>query len=134
MTLIPTAFALNFPTLGNGALWACSVAKSCLTLCDPMDRSLLGSWDFPVNNTGVDCHFFLQGIFLAQTLNKHLLHCQADSEPLGKPGNGTTILQILMSEIYEMLKIQIETGFENFLRRQKPYKLHIQKHILLNKL
>ena len=43
MTLIPTAFALNFPTLGNGTSWACSVAKSYLTLCDPMDCSLLGS-------------------------------------------------------------------------------------------
>ena len=43
MTLIPTAFALNFRILGNGALWTCSVAKSRLTLCDPMDCTLLGS-------------------------------------------------------------------------------------------
>ena len=27
------------------------------------------SWDFPGKNTGVGCHFFLQGIFLAQELN-----------------------------------------------------------------
>ena len=42
------------------------VAQSCLTLCDPMDCSLPGSSvlrDFPGKNTGVDCHFLLQGIF-----------------------------------------------------------------------
>ena len=47
------------------ACCTCSVAGSCLTLCDPMDCSfarLLCSWDFP-GNTGVDCHFRLQGSF-----------------------------------------------------------------------
>ena len=29
----------------------------------------LCSWDFPAKNTGVDCHFLLQGIFLTQGLN-----------------------------------------------------------------
>ena len=40
------------------------VAQYCLTLCDPMDCSpprLLCLWGFPGKNTGVDCHFFLQG-------------------------------------------------------------------------
>ena len=35
------------------------VAQSCLTLCDPMDYSLLGSFvhgDSPDKNTGVGCH------------------------------------------------------------------------------
>ena len=39
------------------------VAKLCLTLCDPMDCSLLGSsihGDSPGKSTGVDCHFLLQ--------------------------------------------------------------------------
>ena len=27
-------------------------------------------------NTGVGCHFLLQGIFLIQGLNLHLLHCR----------------------------------------------------------
>ena len=41
---------------------ACPVAKSCLTLCDPMNCSLPGSsaqWDVPAKNTGVGCHFLL---------------------------------------------------------------------------
>ena len=52
-----------------------------------MDYSLPGSsvhGDFPVKNTGVGCHFFLQS-FLTQGSNPHLLHCrhwQADSLPL----------------------------------------------------
>ena len=59
----------------------CSVALSCLTLCNPMDcsptdSSVLG---FP-KNTGVDCHFLLQGIFLTQGLNL----CLASSTLAGK--------------------------------------------------
>ena len=43
---------------------------------------LLCLWDFPGKNTGVGCHFLLQGIFLTQRLNLCLLHWQADSLPL----------------------------------------------------
>ena len=52
---------------------------------------LLCPWGCPGKNTGVGCHFLLQGIFLTQELNLHLsclLHWQADSlplVPLGKP-------------------------------------------------
>ena len=38
--------------------------QSCLTLCDPMDCSLPGSycpWDSPDKNTGVGCSALLQG-------------------------------------------------------------------------
>ena len=43
---------------------------------------LLCPWDFPGKNTGVGCHFLLQGIFLTQDWNLCPLHCQADSLPL----------------------------------------------------
>ena len=52
---------------------------------------LLHPWDFPGINTGVGCHFLLQGIFPIQGLNQHflsLLHWQTDSLPLchlGRP-------------------------------------------------
>ena len=39
---------------------------------DPVDCSLPGSlwpWDFPGKNTGVGCHFLLQGIFLTKGSN-----------------------------------------------------------------
>ena len=41
--------------------------QSSLTLCDPMDSSPPGSsvhGDSPGKNTGVGCHFLLQGILL----------------------------------------------------------------------
>ena len=34
------------------------------------------SMDFPGKNTGVGCHFLLQGIFLTQGWNPYLLHCR----------------------------------------------------------
>ena len=33
-------------------------------------------WDFAGKNTGVDCHFLLQGIFPTQGLNPYLLRCR----------------------------------------------------------
>ena len=50
---------------------------------------LLCPWDFPGKNTGMGCHFLLQGIFLTQGKNLHLLcllHWQADCLPLAPPG------------------------------------------------
>ena len=40
---------------------------------------LLCPWDFPGKNTGMGCHFLLQGIFPTQGLNLHLFHWQVDS-------------------------------------------------------
>ena len=37
---------------------------------------LLCPWDSPGKNTGVDCHFLLQRIFLTQGLNQGLLNCR----------------------------------------------------------
>ena len=51
---------------------------------------LLCPWDFPGKNTGVGCHFLLQGIFPTQGSNlrlRCLLHWQVDSLPLGHLGN-----------------------------------------------
>ena len=70
--------------------------QSCPTLFDPMDCSLPGSsvhGNSPSKNSGVGCHFLLQGIFLTQGLNLNLLLLlpwQAGSlplSPLGSPKN-----------------------------------------------
>ena len=37
---------------------------------------LLCLWDFPGKNTGVGCHFLLQGIFRTQGSNLGFLHCR----------------------------------------------------------
>ena len=57
--------------------------------------SLLCPWDFHGKNTGVGCHFLLQGIFLNQGSNPRLL---ADSVPLshqGSPKNYIALGQIV---------------------------------------
>ena len=61
---------------------------SHIRLCDPMEPArLLCPWNFPGKNTRVGCHFLLQGIFLTQGSNLHLLHWQANSFPLGHLGS-----------------------------------------------
>ena len=64
------------------------VAQLCLTPCDPMGPArLLRPWNFPGKNTGVGCHFLLQGIFPTQGLNPGLPLCRQtllQSEPPGK--------------------------------------------------
>ena len=55
-----------------------TVGHNCVTLWTVPAR-LLCSWDFSGKNTGVDCHFLLQGIFLAQGSKPRLLgllHCR----------------------------------------------------------
>ena len=75
----------------NGYMSLCMHAQSCPTLFDPMFCSPPSSsvleflWNFPGKNTGVGCHFLLQGIFLTQGSNPSLLcllHWQSDSLPL----------------------------------------------------
>ena len=51
------------------------VSQSCPTPCDPLDCHLPVS-SVSGKNTGVGCHFLLQGIFLTQALNLGLLHCR----------------------------------------------------------
>ena len=58
----------------------------------PYPTKLLCPWDSPGKNTEVSCRVLLQGIFLTQGLNMHLLlllHWQAESlyhwHPLGSP-------------------------------------------------
>ena len=43
---------------------------------------LLCPWNYPGKNTGVGCHFLLNGIFLIQGSNPCLLHWQVGSLPL----------------------------------------------------
>ena len=46
---------------------------------------LLCPWDFPGKNTGVGCHFLLQGTVLTQGSNLCFLHWQAGSFPSEPP-------------------------------------------------
>ena len=48
---------------------------------------LLCPRDFPGNDTGMGCHFLLQGIFPTQGLNLGLLHCRQILYQLSYKGN-----------------------------------------------
>ena len=63
-------------------------------------HQLLCPWDFSSKNTGMCCHFLLQGIFPTQGSNLHLLcflYWQLDSLPLVPPARQTAwILSITL--------------------------------------
>ena len=52
---------------------SCSVRSDSLRPHGLQPARLLCPWDFPGKNTGMDCHFLLQGILLTQGLNLCLL-------------------------------------------------------------
>ena len=56
-------------------VWSQSVVSDSLQPHGLWPTRLLGPWDFPGMNTGVGCHFLLQGIFLTQGSNPGLPHC-----------------------------------------------------------
>ena len=67
---------------------ACAVMSDSLQLHGLQPARLLHSWDFPGKNTGVGCHFLLQGSFPTQGLSSGLLHLlpQAGGLFTTKPG------------------------------------------------
>ena len=82
------------PTLGANEARIRGLAADCHVGSEVKSRSvvsdsarLLCSWDSPGKNTGVGCHFLLQGIFPTQRSNPSLLHCRQTllTELQGKP-------------------------------------------------
>ena len=81
------------------------VVQSCLTVCDPLDchrpptPRLLWPWNFPGKNTGMGCHFLLQGIFLTQVSNPHLLWFL----PWLGCSESRLLTQLLFSDLYSLV-------------------------------
>ena len=72
------------------------VTQSCLTLCDPMDCSLPGSYVHGILQTRIlewVAIPFFGGIFPIQGLKLGLLHWQADSLQSKPPGKPTVLLK-----------------------------------------
>ena len=65
---------------------------------------LLCAWNFPGRNTGMGYNFLLQGIFLTQGLNPHLLHWQEGPLPLAPPGKPINSLQFSHSVMSDSLQ------------------------------
>ena len=76
----------------------CLVNKSCPMILQPHFATpftvawFLCPWDFPGKNTGMECRFFLQEIFLTQGSNPHFLLWWADSLTLSLQGGSSFIL------------------------------------------
>ena len=68
-------------------LCVCSILSDSVGLHGLQLTRLLHPWDFPGKDTGMGCHFRLQGIFLTQGSNRSpALEADAlTSEPPGKP-------------------------------------------------
>ena len=56
-------------------------SQNFLRACSQVPTRLLHPWNFPGKNTGVGCHFLLQGIFLTQGSNPGLPHCRQTLYP-----------------------------------------------------
>ena len=71
----------------------CSVLSDCLRPHRLWPARLRCPWDSPGKNTGVGCHFLLQGLFPTQVSNPSLPHCRQTLYCLshqGSPGEYDT--------------------------------------------
>ena len=91
--------------------------QSCVTQCDPIDGSPPGfpcPWDSPGKNTGVGCHFLLQGLFPTQGSNTRLLsllHWQVGSVPLAPPRKPLYCWRVSAdSELRLMIQLGLNEG------------------------
>ena len=84
LKILDFQFLLNFTQLVHVS---CSVMPDSLWHRGLYLARLLCPWNSPGKNTGVGCHFLLQGIFLTQGSNLCLLHRQVDFIPLSHLGS-----------------------------------------------
>ena len=86
------------PQWGNVCMCVLSclvMSSSFVTLRTVSPFRLPCPWNFPGKNTGADCHFLLQGVFLTQGTNLRLLcllRWQADSSPLHHLGSPDVVI------------------------------------------
>ena len=82
---------------------AAKLLQSCLTLCDPIDSSPLGSpspWDSPGKNTGVGCHFLLQCMKVKSESEVAQL-CPTLSNPMDCSLPGSAIHGVFQAKVLE---------------------------------
>ena len=99
--------------------------------CNPKDFSLPGSfcpWDFPDKNTGVGRYFLLQGIFLTQGSNLHLLYWQEDSLPLNHLGSPTIVIRDFNTPQSLMSKSSRQKSTKKCWN-QTIYQMNLDAHI-----
>ena len=62
-------------------------------------------WDFTGKDTGVNCHFLLQGIFLTQEWNPGLLHCRQIIYLLSYKGSPSIPWEVIIYLLNEQIQV-----------------------------
>ena len=118
----------------------CLVAKSCLTLLllhELYPTSLIYSWDFQGKNTGMGCYFLLQGIFMTQGSNLHLLHFlhwQVYSLPLSHQGvqfSHSVMFNSVIKWTAAHLASLIITNSQSLLKLKSIKSMRPSNHLIL---
>ena len=80
--------------------------QSCLTLCNPIDGSPSGShpWDSPGKNTGVGCHFLLQGMKV-KSESEAAQSCLTLRDPMDCSPPGSSVHGISQARVLEWAAI-----------------------------
>ena len=96
---------VNTLVSGLNSLYSAAAAKSlqsCLTLCDPIDRSPPGSpsLDSPGKNTGVGCHFLLQHMKV-KSESEVAQSCPTLSNPMDCSPPGSSVHGIFQARVLE---------------------------------
>ena len=81
-------------------------------------------WDFPGKNTGVGCHFLLQGIFLNQESNPGLLHCRQILYRLSYERNLGVVLNSTLFLNQTLSSMPSNLWFPHFLLSEKAMATH----------
>ena len=93
-----------FTTESSGSI-SCSAVSDSLPSHGLQPAKPLCPWNSPSKNTGVGCHFLLQGIFSTQGSKLGIPTLQADSLP-SEPPSYPTITTIPASLVAQMVKNQ----------------------------
>ena len=122
-SIFPTNFCLSLScpfllssvlSISSVCVLSHSVVSSSLWPHGLQPTRLLCPWNFSGKNTGVSCHFLLQGIFPTQGLNPcllHLLHCWVDFLVMPQPpknggsvGDRTVCKSSRLYRVYHMIQ------------------------------
>ena len=84
--------------------------QSCLTLCNPRGQptSLPHPWDSPGKNTGVGCHFLLQGRKV-KSESEVAQSCPTLSDPMDCSLPGSSVHEIFQARVLEWGAIAFST-------------------------
>ena len=83
-------------------------------------------WDFPGKSAGVDCHFFLQGIFLTQESKPGLPHCRQMLYHRSHQGSLTCLLRNLYAGQEQQLELDMEQ--QTGSKQEKEYVKAVYCH------